>query len=143
MYKSNRRAVLKELTQREVQGLTAVGEFLDSAIKGNAPTGQTGQLAGSYHYKVIPKEKTVYNGSNLFYAPYVEWGTGIHAEHPTIQGRQTPWSYYSEELGRWVTTRGNPAQPHLRPAYEDNKKNVQKILQSYLGKSAKVGGYGI
>lgn len=50
--------------------------------------------------------------TNVDYAGYVESGTGIYAPG----GRRTPWVY--EGAHGFVTTRGNPAQPFMRPAYE-------------------------
>lgn len=56
-------------------------------------------------------------GTNLFYAPYVEFGTGVFAVNG--DGRQTPWTYFSERLGRFVTTSGNRPQPFLLPAFNE------------------------
>lgn len=50
------------------------------------------------------------------YAIYVEYGTGIYAVNG--DGRKTPWTYYSDKLGRFVRTRGMEAQPFWFPAVE-------------------------
>ncbi|MGE7092531.1 HK97-gp10 family putative phage morphogenesis protein [Lysinibacillus sp. NPDC048646] len=55
----------------------------------------------------------------VHYAIYVEYGTGIYAEGPGgSRAKKIPWSYYSEKLGRWVTTKGIRAQPFWGPAVE-------------------------
>jgi HK97 gp10 family phage protein len=56
--------------------------------------------------------------SGASYSLYLEYGTGIYSEHPSIPGRKTPWVYYSEDLGRYVFSRGIRAQPFFNPAVD-------------------------
>lgn len=65
-------------------------------------------------------------GTNLEYAPYVELGTGIHAEGG--DGRKTPWRY-QDSKGNWHTTRGMPPRPFLRPAVERHKEEYRGVLK--------------
>lgn len=66
----------------------------------------------------------------LEYAPYVEYGTGLFAEEG---GRQdVPWSYQDDE-GNWHSTRGMKPQPYLRPALNENKKQIIEILEEGIG----------
>lgn len=69
--------------------------------------------------------------SNLEYAPYVEYGTGLFAENG--DGRKdVPWRYQAED-GQWYTTSGQSPQPYLRPALIENKEKVkQKILEGIV-----------
>lgn len=76
-------------------------------------------------------------GSKVFYAPYVEFGTGIFSEHPTIQGRQTPWAFPVPQTGKnkdkykfkrlnidgkeMFLTRGSKAHPFLHPSFEEER----------------------
>ncbi len=53
-------------------------------------------------------------GTNVEYAPYVEFGTGVYATGKS-RAKQVPWAYYSPRLRRFVTTSGQKAQPHLLP----------------------------
>ncbi|AND39046.1 HK97-gp10 family putative phage morphogenesis protein [Cytobacillus oceanisediminis] len=55
------------------------------------------------------------------YAIYVEFGTGIYAVNG--DGRQTPWTYYSDKLGRFVRTKGMRAQPFWFPAIEMGRRH--------------------
>lgn len=62
----------------------------------------------------------------LEYAPYVEYGTGLFAE----SGGRTdvPWNYQDDE-GNWHTTSGQKPQPFMRPALDENRENVIRILK--------------
>lgn len=70
-------------------------------------------------------------GTKVFYAPYIEWGTGVFAEHPTIPGRQTPWTY-PRRNGAMVFTRGSAAQPFLFPAAEDERPRYLAAIRGVL-----------
>ena len=65
-------------------------------------------------------------GTNKEYAPYVCFGTGIHAEGG--KGRKTPWVYKTKR--GWFFTHGNKPQPFMRPAYE---KNIKTIMAMFKG----------
>lgn len=87
----------------------------------------TGNLRNSISHKVDDGEPAVYIGSNTSYAPYVELATGIYAEG----GRPTPW-VYQDANGNWHWTRGNKAQPFLKPAVADHAKEYQSIIKTEL-----------
>jgi HK97 gp10 family phage protein len=70
-------------------------------------------------------------GPETDYALYLEYGTGIYADGG--KGRQTPWTYYSDKLGRFVTTNGMKAQPFIRPTAEEDKDKVQAAISAALG----------
>lgn len=68
--------------------------------------------------------------SNLDYAPYVEYGTGLFAENG--DGQKEQWSFQAED-GQWYTTSGQSPHPYLRPALIENKEKVkQKILEGIV-----------
>lgn len=87
----------------------------------------TGRLRNSISHKVDDGEAAVYIGTNVSYAPYVELATGIYAEG----GRPTPW-VYQDENGNWHWTRGNPAQPFLKPAVADHAQTYRNIIEDEL-----------
>lgn len=65
----------------------------------------------------------------LEYAPYVEYGTGLFAEEG---GRaDTPWSYQNDK-GEWVSTSGMKPQPYLRPALDENREEILRILAEVI-----------
>ena len=65
----------------------------------------------------------------LEYAPYIEYGTGLFAESG---GRSdVPWSYQDDE-GNWHSTSGMKPQPFMRPALDENRDKIVKILAEGL-----------
>lgn len=62
----------------------------------------------------------------LEYAPYVEFGTGLFAEE---EGRKdVPW-HYQDDKGEWHSTSGQHPQPFLRPALNENREEIIRILK--------------
>lgn len=63
----------------------------------------------------------------LEYAPYVEYGTGLFAE--AGNGRKdVPWHYQDDE-GEWHSTSGQRPKPFLRPALNENREQIIRILE--------------
>ena len=95
--------------------------LIEREAKKKAPK-DTGALRRSITSEVEGLEGTVF--TPLQYAPYVEYGTGLFAEGGG--GRtDVPWCYQDDE-GNWHTTSGQPPQPFMRPALDEN---VDKILE--------------
>lgn len=87
-------------------------------------------------------------GTNVFYAPYIEFGTGIFAVNG--DGRKTPWAFPVSEAGTgkkkynfkqiliddvpYYVTRGAKPHPFLFPAWEEEqpkfKQRLKEILQN-------------
>lgn len=102
--------------------------LVERSAKQKAPKGN-GELRRSITSKVENLEGIVY--TPLEYAPYVEFGTGLFAEG---QGRQdVPWCY-KDDAGEWHSTSGMPPQPYLRPALEENREEITRILKEGLTK---------
>jgi HK97 gp10 family phage protein len=60
------------------------------------------------------------------YAPYVEYGTGLFAEKG---GRKdVPWKYKDDE-DKWHVTSGQKPHPYMRPALNENRDKILKILE--------------
>ena len=89
----------------------------------------TGRLRGSITHKVKKGKKTVYVGTKVEYAPYVELGTGVHYAHG---GRDTAWTYMDDK-GKLHGTKGHIAQPFLRPAAANHKGTYANIVKDELG----------
>lgn len=127
----------------EIRGLDEVFELLDGisdaskmkdalnkscllverTAKEKAPKGKTGDLRRFITSEVQGYEGVVY--APLEYAPYVEFGTGLFAENG---GRSdVPWSYQDDE-GEWHSTSGMKPQPFMRPALDENREEIIKIL---------------
>lgn len=127
-FKDNSQAVLEAMQQAVERGLETCGLVAEGYAKKLAPV-DTGNLRNSISHKVDPEEPAVYIGSNSLYAAYQEFGTGIYTEG----GRDTPW-VYQDEKGNWHWTRGNKAQPFLKPAVADHAKQYRQIIEQELKK---------
>lgn len=138
------------------QGITKACLLVERAAKINAQALSEGDgtLAGSITSRIDDYEGVIY--TPLFYAPYVEYGTGIEAEGG--KGRQdVPWVYV-EHSGREGSTQksytletakqtvamlrdkgleahltyGQKPQPFMRPALDDNRDRIVEILREGL-----------
>lgn len=102
--------------------------LVERSAKEKAPK-DTGALRGSITSEVQGLEGVVF--TPLEYAPYVEYGTGLFAENG---GRQdVPW-HYKDDKGEWHTTSGQHPQPFMRPALEENREGIIRMLKEALKK---------
>lgn len=124
--KWNDKEILRKLRQRILDRLEVVGKYLDDSAKLLCPV-DTANLRDSINHKVIDSELSVISGTNVEYGPYVELGTGEHAENG--QGRKGGW-FYTDSKGKGHFTLGNKPQPFLRPALLNNKGTIGRILIS-------------
>lgn len=97
----------------------------------NSKAVDTGRLRNSINHKVVidDAESAVYIGTNVEYAPYIEFGTGIYYEG----GRRTSW-VYKDRNGDFHMTRGMRARPYLKPAVADHEAEYRQILEDELKK---------
>lgn len=116
--------ILEKLKQRILDKLEVAGKFVEDSAKLLVAV-DTGNLRGSITHKVINSELSVIIGTNVEYAPYLEFGTGEYAENG--QGRKGGW-YYVDESGKGHFTHGSKPQPYLRPALLENKGVIEKIM---------------
>lgn len=125
-FKDNSGAVLSAFHAAVEKALEECGLVAEGYAKKLAPV-DTGNLRNSISHKVDPEEPAVYIGTNSSYAAYQEFGTGIYTEG----GRDTPW-VYQDAKGNWHWTRGNKAQPFLKPAVADHAKQYRQIIEQEL-----------
>lgn len=105
----------------------AAGE-IESQVKRNTPV-DTGQLKGSWDYKVYEHKGEAVIGSPLENAIWNEFGTGQYALHG--DGRKTPWKY-QDVKGKWHTTTGKRPQRSFHYAFEFVKPKLQTIMANKL-----------
>lgn len=103
--------------------LTKAAFLVENEAKKKCPVG-TGELRNSITSEVEGNQAVV--GSNLEYAPYVEFGTGIFSS--LGNGRQTPWTYYDQKTEQFYTTQGQEPQPYLIPALDENKEKIKEYF---------------
>nr|DAL77781.1 MAG TPA: putative tail component [Caudoviricetes sp.] len=120
--------VSAEIKAALLRGLEKCGLVAEGYAKKLCPV-DTGILRNSNTHVVDEQELAVIIGTDNSYAPSVELGTGIYAEGGG--GRPTPW-VYQDAKGNWHYTRGNKAQPFLKPAAADHAAQYRDILESEL-----------
>lgn len=135
------------------QGITKACMLVERQAKINAQALSEGDgtLAGSIASKIDDYEGVIY--TPLFYAPYVEYGTGIEAEggkgrqdvpwvyveHSGEQGNTAQKSYTLETAKQTVAilrekgldahyTYGQKPQPFMRPALDVNRDKILELL---------------
>lgn len=82
-----------------------------------------------------PNELVGVVGTNVEYAPYVEFGTGIYSS--LGNGRQDRWKY-KDAKGEWHSTIGQHPQPYLQPALEENRRKIEKMFKEQIKKGVKL-----
>ena len=125
-FDDNSKKILDEFHDAALRALERCGSQAEGYAKDLSPA-DTGNLRNSISHRVDPDEPAAYVGTDTEYAPYVEFGTGIYADG----GRPTPWVYQDDE-GNWHWTRGNPAQPFLKPAVADHAQTYRNIIEDEM-----------
>ena len=117
--------LLKVADQKTInQALGKACAVVERAAKEKAPK-DTGELRKSITSKVENNQGIIF--TPLEYAPYVEYGTGLFAEDGN--GRQdVPW-HYQDDKGQWHTTSGMHPQPFMRPALNEHRVEILRILK--------------
>ena len=122
----------------EIESLADTGELeatlgkacalVEKSAKELAPK-DTGALRRSITSKVEGTEGIIY--TPLEYAPYIEYGTGLFAENG---GRaDVPWNY-KDDKGEWHSTSGIKPQPFMRPALNQNRENIIRLIKEGMTK---------
>ena len=144
---------LNNITDMELKDtMTEALKLVHGQAKTLAPV-DGGDLSESIHMSqrktATGREGRVY--TNLEYAPYVEFGTGIkgNGTYPyevkglTLAYKDKGWIYYNEKLEKKIFTTGQEAQPYMYPALKNNEKTILKMFKSgvktTLTKSCKGG----
>lgn len=98
----NTLAIVNAIDQALARALEEVGLVAEGYAKKACPV-DTGRLRNSITHQVRPSEKSVYIGTNVEYAPYVE-----------------------------LSTSRTEGQPFLRPAAKDHENTYRKIFEKHL-----------
>lgn len=125
-------AAIEEMgdTTKVKQALGKACAVVERAAKEKAPK-DTGELRRSITSRIDASsgklEGVIF--TPLEYAPYVEYGTGLFAESG---GRKdVPWNY-QDDKGEWHRTSGQHPQPFMRPALNENREKILRILKEGL-----------
>lgn len=98
--------------------------LVERSAKEKAPKG-SGELRRSITSKVENHQGIIF--TPLEYAPYVEFGTGLFAEDGNGR-KDVPW-HYKDDKGEWHTTSGMNPQPFMRPALDENREEIIRIIK--------------
>ena len=124
----NSKEVSAEIKAALLRGLEKCGLVAEGYAKKLCPV-DTGNLRNSITHMIDEQEPAAIIGTDSEYGAYVELGTGIYAEGGG--GRPTPW-VYQDEKGNWHYTRGNKANPFLKPALADHTQTYKNIFEDEL-----------
>lgn len=125
-YVDNSAQVMDAFRRQCAKGLEMCGLTAEGYAKLLCPV-DTGALRNSVTHKVSEGEGKCYVGTNKEYAAYVELGTGKYY----AGGRKTPWAY-QDGKGEWHWTRGQAAQPYLKPAVANHADEYVSLLNLAL-----------
>lgn len=137
-----------DLKEKMVQATKVV----HAQAKSLAPV-DTGNLAGSIHQEVKKKAENLEGRvfTNVQYAPYVEFGTGIkgngsypyEVEGLNLSYRDSSWVYTPDGGETFYRTKGQVAQPFMYPALKQNEKYIKQLfkdgVKDNLAKNCKGG----
>lgn len=107
---------------------TKMADYAAMNLERNPRRVDTGRLKNSLTHEVVPDEAMVEVGTNVEYAPYVEYGTGKFADGG---GRQTPW-LFQDSKGEFHITSGMKPNHFLRDALQDHKQEYKQIAEDVL-----------
>lgn len=118
----------------KIESTEAVGQacaLVEAAAKKKAPK-DNGALRRSITSEVQKEGGDIVGVvyTPLEYAPYVEYGTGLFAEDGNGR-KDVPW-HYKDDKGEWHSTSGQKPQPFLRPALEENREQITRLLREGL-----------
>lgn len=152
---------MDQLVEKMKQLGMVTADLKDDAVEAmsmvrNAARRKCTEDLGTLKRNIIVKDQTegkelqvgcgIFAESAINYAVYVEYGTGIYAENG--QGRKTPWLWTVESekwaqilgvnVGDKVLWKGSHPHPFMRPAWDEEKENVQKHLKAAIIKKLEV-----
>ncbi len=123
----NKDAILSELNDAIQNALESIGLVAEGHVKSYETAVDTGTLRNSITHTLV-SDDTVAIGSDVEYAPYVEFGTGIYADSG---GRQSPW-WYKDSKGEWHFTHGQKPVHFLRDGIMNHLKEYEEVAKQAL-----------
>ena len=127
--------ILNGLSQAKQRALEIIGQKLEKYAKALCPvgtvesTGKKGYRGGTLRGSIthgIENEDTVYVGTNVEYAPYVELGTGPNFTPPP------EWEDFTVTSPIGVGHGYVRPRPFLSPAITDHKSELEDIFRQEL-----------
>lgn len=110
------------------KGLALGAEKIKADAKTACPA-DTGHLKASIVREKNPNGYAV--GTNVKYAPYVEYGTGTKGDPSVPHTQREKWTY-RDEKGNYHTAYAQPPRHFLLKSFESNKETVAKLVRKQL-----------
>lgn len=102
---------------------------IQAQVKLLTPKGTTGNLQN----KIIAQQEKFMQWvveTNVEYAIYVEFGTGRKGDPAVPHTSKDSWTYYSEELKRFITTHGQEPAAMFRTGFDLAHKQAFRIVET-------------
>lgn len=123
------------IAKRKKAALSKGMEIVQTKLGEYTPA-DSGELLRSLMDPNFVSDNEIEISSNVPYAPYIEYGTGIYNSQGL--GRTTPWRY-QDSKGEWHTTQGydpdrdRPRGGHyMERAFLESEDEVQKAMEEVL-----------
>ena len=135
-HKKSRWEEIPEVIQNQIGDILEAGGFLvEGDAKRLCPV-DTGRLRSSIHTRKEDWNKVIV-GTDVEYAPYVEYGTPPHM--PPVEalkrwasrhkmGEKAAWA-----LAKTIEKHGTQPQPFMRPALAGNRQKIQELFTRRFG----------
>ena len=117
-----------DIPKELAKGIEKACLVVERAAKQKAPS-VSGTLRNSITHNVNVGSLEGVVGTSVFYAPYVEIGTGIYSSRG--DGRKTPWAYVDAK-GVLHFTHGSRPHPYLKPALDENLSAIMKCFEGLI-----------
>ncbi|ANU28455.1 HK97-gp10 family putative phage morphogenesis protein [Planococcus versutus] len=128
---SHAREYADKVEKRAKQIVLETAQIIQAQVKARAPR-DGGHLIDSVTLEIENGGYTAVVHVGAFYAIYVNYGTGIYAEGPGgSRAKKIPWVYFSEKLGRFVTTSGMRAQEFWEPAVDAGERHFMREMRRF------------
>lgn len=133
--RDNTNEIIDALGVAKARALEIVGQKAERYAKALCPvgtpesTGKKGYRGGTLRNSIthgVENGDTVYIGSNVEYAPYVELGTGPNFEAPP------EWEQFTAQRGSGARKGGIKPRHFLRDAIQDHKDEYNNIIKNEL-----------
>ena len=117
-----------ERDPRVNQALGRGAARIQAQVKLLTPKGTTGNLQN----KIIAQQEKFMQWvveTNVEYAIFVEFGTGRLGDPAVPHTSKESWTYYSDELKRFVTTHGQEPAAMFRTGFAQSHKQAFRIVE--------------
>jgi len=117
-----------KLTQKMQLALRAGAMEIQNSAKKKVPV-KTGNLKRSINTEIEENgdEINAIIGTDVEYAPYIEYGTRPHKINAPVEIKNVGWRYIGKHPG-------TEPKPFLRPAFDENEKKANEIIDKTLDK---------